>query len=82
MVVYAVNQSPDKDMETTISLDVGVFTGNIKVSIVNGPDIKASNTPEKPDNVGIHKTTLKAAGKTLTTTFEPHSVTVLVCPVG
>ena len=82
LVIYAVNRSPDKAMETTISLDAGVFTGKVKASIVNGPDNKAANTPEKPDNVGVHETILKTAGKTLTTTFEPHSVTVLVCPVG
>jgi alpha-N-arabinofuranosidase len=82
LVIYAVNQSPDKAMETTVSLDSGVFNGKIKASIVNGPDIKAANTLEKPDNVGVHETVLKAAGKTLTITFEPHSVTVLVCPVG
>jgi alpha-N-arabinofuranosidase len=82
LVIYAVNQSPDKAMETTISLDAGAFAGNVKASIVNGPDIKAANTTEKPDNVGVHETVIKAAGKTLTTTFEPHSVTVLVCPVG
>ena len=82
LVIYAVNQSPDKAMETTISLDAGVFSGNVKASIVNGPDIKAANSPDKPDHVGVHETIIKAAGKTLTTTFEPHSVTVLVCPVG
>ena len=81
LVIYAVNQSQDKAMETTISLDAGAFAGNIKVSIINGPDIKAANTPEKPDNVGVHEADLKASGKSFTTTFEPHSVTVLVCPV-
>ena len=81
LVIYAVNQSQDKAMETTISLDAGAFAGNIKVSIINGPDIKASNTPEKPDKVGVHEADLKASGKSFTTTFEPHSVTVLVCPV-
>ncbi len=81
LVIYAVNQSKDKALETTISLEAGVFAGNIKAAIVNGPDIKAANTVENPDNVGVHEKMLKAAGKTLTATFEPHSVTVLVCPV-
>jgi alpha-L-arabinofuranosidase len=68
-------------METAISLDSGVFAGNAKVSVVNGPDIKAENTAEKPDQVGIHETALKTSGKSFTTTFEPHSVTVLECAI-
>jgi alpha-N-arabinofuranosidase len=82
LVVYAVNQSRDKAMETTISLSEGAFAGNVKAMAVNGPDIKSENTPEKPDEVGVRETVLKTADKTLTTTFEPHSVTVMVCPVG
>ena len=81
LVVYVVNQSKDKAMETTISLDSGTFAGNVEISVVNGPDIKADNTEEKPDQVGVHETTLKASGKSLTIVFEPHSVTALVCPV-
>jgi alpha-L-arabinofuranosidase len=69
-------------METTISLSEGAFAGNVKAMAVNGPDIKSENTPEKPDEVGVRETVLKTADKTLTTTFEPHSVTVMVCPVG
>ena len=46
LVIYAVNQSPDKAMETTISLDAGVFTGNVKALIVNGPESKPP-TPRK-----------------------------------
>ena len=81
LVVNVVNQSRDKAMETTISLDSGTFAGNIEISVVNGPDIKADNTVEKPDRVGVHGATLKASGKSLTIVFEPHSVTALVCPV-
>jgi alpha-N-arabinofuranosidase len=81
LVVYAVNQSRDKALETTISLASGAFTGNVKISVVNGPDIKAENTAEKPHQVGVHETTLKASGKSLTIVFEPHSVTAMVCPV-
>jgi alpha-N-arabinofuranosidase len=81
MVVYVVNQSKDKAMETTIALTGGEFTGNVKVSVINGPDIKSENTEAKPDQVVARESTVKAAGKSFTYTFEPHSVTALVCAV-
>ena len=81
LVVYVINQSRDKDMETTISLDSGEFTGKVQVSVFNGPDIKSENTEENPDLIGVKESTLKAAGKSFTCTFEPHSVTALVCAV-
>jgi alpha-L-arabinofuranosidase len=80
-VVYAVNQSKDKAMETTITLASGQFAGNVKVSVVNGPDIKAENTAEKPNQVGIKESALKVAGTAFTFTFEPHSVTALICAI-
>jgi alpha-N-arabinofuranosidase len=82
LVIYVVNQSKDKAMETTISLTSGQFTGSMKVSVINGPDIKSENTDEKPNQVIIRDTMMKATGKSLTYTFEPHSVTALVCAVG
>jgi len=81
MTVYAVNQSQDKAQETTITLTVGQFTGNVKVSVINGPDIKAENTAEKPNQIGTKETSLKVSGKSFTFSFEPHSVTALVCGV-
>jgi alpha-N-arabinofuranosidase len=81
LVVYVVNQSKEEAMETTISLASGQFRGSMKISVVNGPDIKAGNTEEKPNQVGVKDTTLKASGKSFTFTFEPHSVTALICAV-
>jgi alpha-L-arabinofuranosidase len=68
-------------METTITLTSGQFTGSVKAFVINGPDIKSENTEEKPNQVIIRDTTLKASGKSLTFTFEPHSVTALICGV-
>jgi len=82
LVVFVVNQSQDKAMETTVSLGSGEFKGNARASVINGPDINAGNTPEKPNQVGIKETDVKASGKSFTYTFEPHSVTALVCAVG
>jgi len=68
-------------METTITLTTGQFMGNVQVSVVNGPDVHAENTVEKPNQVGVRKSTLKVSGQSFTYAFEPHSVTVLVCPI-
>jgi alpha-L-arabinofuranosidase len=81
LVVYVVNQSRDKAMESTISLTSGTFAGNVKVSVVNGPDVLAANTAENPNQVGVRETNLNASGKSLAFTFEPHSLTALVCAV-
>jgi alpha-N-arabinofuranosidase len=81
LVVYAVNQSKDKAMETTITLASGQFAGNVKAAVVNGPDIKAENTAEKPNQVGTKESALKVTGTAFTYTFEPHSVTALICAV-
>ena len=51
------------------------------MSVINGPDIKTENTEEKPNQVAIQETDLKASGKSFTYTFEPHSVTAVVCAV-
>jgi len=81
LVVYVVNRSQTEAMETTISLADGQFAGSIQASVINGPDVKAENTFEKPNQVGTRETTLEASGKSLTYSFEPHSVTALVCAI-
>jgi alpha-L-arabinofuranosidase len=81
LAVYVVNQSKDKALETTIALAEGEFAGSVKASVINGPDLKAENTMEKPHQIGVKETGLKAAGTSFTYTFEPHSVTTLVCTV-
>ena len=76
--VYVVNRSQTDDLETTISLNGIEFAGNVYVSVVNGPDIKAENSFEQPEQVGIQESTLSASGKEFVYTFEKHSVTALV----
>ncbi len=46
-----LNQRRDDAMKTDISLAGGQFTGNVRPSVVNGPDIKAENTEEKSNQV-------------------------------
>jgi alpha-N-arabinofuranosidase len=81
LVVYVVNQSKDKAMETTITLNSGEFAGSAQVSVINGPGTTAANTEENPNQIGIKGTIVKTSGKSFTCSFEPHSVTALVCAV-
>jgi alpha-N-arabinofuranosidase len=81
LVVFVVNQSKDKAMETGISLASGEFNGEVIASVINGPGIKSENTGENPHQVGVRETDIKVAGKSFTYTFEPHSVTALVCDI-
>jgi len=81
LVLYVVNRSRTEAMETTISLTTGRFTGSVRAFVVNGPDIKAENTFATPNAVGTSENTLTAKGQSLAYTFEPHSVTVLVCAI-
>jgi len=79
LVVYVINRNQKEAMETTISLADGQFAGSIQASVINGPDIKSANTLEKPDQVVTRESALEASGKSFTCSFEPHSVTALVC---
>ena len=80
LVIFVVNQSKDKAMDAAVSLAAGVF-GNVTASVINGPDIKAENTQANPNLVGVKENAVKPAGKSFIYTFEPHSVTALVCTV-
>ena len=81
LVLYVVNRSRTEAMETTISLTTGRFTGSVRAFVVNGPDIKAENIFATPNAVGTSESILTAKGQSLGYTFEPHSVTVLVCAI-
>ena len=75
--VYVVNRSETDALETTITLDSANFAGSAQAYVINGPDIKAVNSFDHPDTVGVIKSDLKVERKSLVYTFEPHSVTVL-----
>lgn len=81
LVLYVVNRSQTEPMETMVSLYSGRFRGNVRAFVVNGPDIKAENTFETPNTVGTRESVINAEGESLNYTFEPHSVTALVCSV-
>jgi alpha-N-arabinofuranosidase len=77
--VFVVNRSETDALETTITLDSGQFTGSVQAHVINGPNIRAENSFDCPDTVGVSKTDLRVERKSFVYTFEPHSVTVLVC---
>jgi hypothetical protein len=52
-------------METVISLTDGEFTGKVQASTINGPDVKAENTIEKPHQIGVQEALMKASGNPL-----------------
>lgn len=81
LALFVVNRSRDAAAETAIKLAAGRLAGKVDVYTVNGSDIKAENTFDAPDRVGVSHTTLAAAGDTLEMSFPPHSVTVLVAQV-
>ncbi len=77
--LHVVNRSEMNALETAISLDSAHFSGKVQAFVVNGSNIKAENTFDHPDQVKVSTTTISAERKELHYTFEPHSVTVLVC---
>jgi alpha-L-arabinofuranosidase len=82
LTLYVVNRSETKALETTISIDGAArLSGRVQAHVVNGPDIKAENSFDHPDTVGVSRKDLQAERKDFTYIFEPHSVTVLTCPL-
>jgi alpha-N-arabinofuranosidase len=81
LALLVVNRSQDQPMETEIALAAGRFDGPVQAFVVNGPEIKAENTFDAPDNVGTRELSLTATGSSWRYTFEPHSVTALVAEV-
>ena len=75
--VFVVNRSQMDAIETTLSLQVGEFAGVVRAAAVNGPDIKAENSFEQPDQVAVSESRHNASGKDYVHVFEPHSVTAL-----
>jgi alpha-N-arabinofuranosidase len=79
LTVFVVNRSKTDAIETTVSLDCASFAGDVQVHVVNGPDIKAENSFSQPNQVSVTTAVIPVERNQLTYTFEPHSVTALVC---
>ena len=76
--VFVVNRSQTDAIETTVTLQSGQYTGELRAAVVNGPDIKAENSFGQPEQVALRESRNRAEGKDYVHVFEPHSVTALV----
>jgi alpha-N-arabinofuranosidase len=81
LVLYVVNRSQSEAVETELKLINADFRGQVTVFTVNGPNIKSENTFKSPSNVQTRETEVNAKSDVLNITFEPHSVTALVCDI-
>jgi alpha-N-arabinofuranosidase len=81
LILYVVNRSKSREMETELQLVNADFKNQVDVYTINGPDIKAENTFESLASVQTRETKVQARGQTLEYAFEPHSVTALVCGI-
>jgi len=82
LTLFVVNRSRDKAEETVISLTDAEFGMDLSVKILNGPSIDSANTFDNPNMVSVKDNTLKVAGKSVTYSFEPHSLTVISGKLG
>ena len=81
LAVYLVNRSQSETAETSLELQRGRFAAEGELHVINGPDIKATNTFDTPDAVGVRRSRVAAGGTTLQLALEPHSVTALVIDI-
>jgi alpha-L-arabinofuranosidase len=81
LVVNVVNRSLSQSLETTLQLNGGQFDGRVSIYTVNGKNIKSQNTFNSPNEVVTRKVSVAADGHSLKISFEPHSMTALVCKI-
>jgi alpha-N-arabinofuranosidase len=79
LVLFVVNRSEHDAAETEIQISAGRIAGVVDAFTVTGADIKIENTFDQPDGVGVRRFDVPGEGGTLAVSFEPHSLTVLVC---
>ena len=76
--LFVINRSLTETLETTISLADASFAGEVAVSVCDGPDIKAENSFEQPEQVTVTNSKDQARGSKFVYAFPPHSVTSLI----
>jgi alpha-N-arabinofuranosidase len=75
--LFVVNRDRGRNHAATIDLAGAEISGAVQVSEVNGPDVAAMNSFERPDVVGVRERRLEAAGSKLEYDFPAHSLSVL-----
>jgi len=76
LVLNVVNRSRDQAITAEIEAEDKQFSGDVAITEVNGPDIKAENDFGSA-KVGAVERSAQAQGKKLLQSFAPHSYTVL-----
>jgi alpha-N-arabinofuranosidase len=82
--LFVVNRSNEQTVEAEISLSAGSFASGAsaaKAWVVNGKDIKSTNTFDAPGEVKTREVSLARQSPSWVCTFEPHSVTCLVVDI-
>jgi len=80
VALFVVNRS-QAPAEAEIVLQEGAFAGQGSATIINGPDVKATNSFDDPEQVTAREAPLSPQGVSLVQVFEPHSLTVLRLPI-
>ena len=81
LVLNVVNRSRDQAITADIEAEDKQFSGDVAITEVNGPDIKAENDFGS-SKVGAVERSAQAQGKKLIASFAPHSYTVLRVKLG
>ena len=76
LVLHVVNRHRDQPITAELALEDKSFGGDLQVTEVNGPDIKAENNFDGTRVKPVERTA-KAAGQKCTYAFPPHSYTML-----
>jgi alpha-L-arabinofuranosidase len=77
IVLCVVNRDREQPVQTAIDLGPGVTVREARAFEVNGTDVGATNTFERPDAVGVAARDVPAPAGALEYTFPAHSVTVV-----
>ena len=75
IILNVINRNKDKAITTDIISQSGDFDGELYVTEVNGPDVKADNDFGKTTVESKAKPSVKAKANVLTYSFSPHSFT-------
>ena len=85
LILKVINKSPDKKIRTNIEftgVPLGANPGRATVSTLWGPDIRAKNSFDHPNEVRITESAREVESWTWDYVFPAHSVTVFRIPVG
>ena len=78
LMLCVLNKNKEEAVTADIIAQTGSFSGQFKVSEVNGPDVKSGNDFSKENVKTMAKPAVNASGTKFTYTFPAHSFTLLV----